>query len=1113
MCRLLMAFVVVACGCSSLPAAELLFPQERQAFYSFESIEIAVAGLPEGATAKVELVPTRAGVVPLMFTVIGKTGTTTVELISGSLAPDVYAVKLDGQEVGKLTISNGVIDSTLLVSQTANLNELKAGGANFFLGNAFSYGRLNSQQSGPSPSPRGIKTQGMRVFEDAVAANLPTVVYMYWTGYVTHKPFGSMKSWAAADMNQAMRLLSFHTSQRLRRFAPNIISIGTLDEPGLGWGKTPTGGTASGFPDWDEQAWYEQRGWQFTDNPAARSSDDWLKYVTIRCEIMKECQRQARRDIKLVWPQATFSTDLYAPHAIMDGTDPLNQEVNDIPSSHVFVDWGIDRLGAYSGVQLEKSHDPMSRIAHAMNGQLFGDPVPQPQQTHAYRACMNGMLAAGLTSNWWLNTTAMKPADLAEINNAAKKIGPVLKETLLTGHDVAVLWSFTELAMRQEDITLQEASKQAGERIKLMIASLPENSALKSKELDINAYNIGGDYKESVLTAHYALSRAGYPAQIIHERTLPYGALKNFKTLVIVGQTHELPDLIEEHLKKFTDAGGRIVVDKSTTVKFDNATVAEVDLKGLSYRWSTLFLTDAKQFKTAREASLFQTNHFMDEPVRNAVAPLKAVLKQTASKPWVETDSNELLIEHQRGGEGIIVLAINGHEELTAIAEDKKHAIYNYAPHSATLALRLPPEVPVVFTLEGPQFDRSMKLADATAPFATKFEPGEMKVFFAAPRSPEGIDVTATVHNGVLSIVAALKRLSMPWPIVVSVSDPAGNEVFRVNRSMNLTGKYHESLSLGSNAPGGEYLVKLSSPVGNLSAETKAAHKSEARAPRTVAPVRLFDAERLKDFLLSKPEIVLATNANTSPDIIRMLTDQLGIAGVKVTLKPEAEVLRKVAYPRVWNPYAKVFSVSTKKDPPAVKFDHEITLGVSADGTLTAKTKEGKDVSADWRQPHSRITITGEGFVDFSGDVEQCYEPGVQLHVNESAAADQVTVLNADISEVKTTAEFRARWSKPWSKLTQHVGAYQLPAQLPEAYTTDSHLLVLGSSATSPTVAVLQASELLPQIADEKYPGPGGALVSLCWSPFAVEKNAIVVAGSDIAGLKAGVEELTKLLK
>lgn len=1123
--RMIAVVAVVFAFCrSSLPAAELLFPQERLAYYSHEPIEIAVAGLPEGSKGIVELVPTRAGVAPMLFEVLGKTGTTTVEVTSGSLAPDVYVVKLDGKDVGKLTISSGVIDSTMLVSQTANLNELKAGGANFLLGNAFSYGRLNPQQNGPSLTPRGTKTIGMRVFEDAIAANLPTAVYMYWTGYVTHKPFGSMKSWAAADMNNSMRLLSFHTSQRLRRFTSNIVSVGTLDEPGLGWGKTPAGGTASGFPDWDEQAWYEQRGWQFTDNPASRADADWLKYMTIRCEIMKDCQRQARRDLKTPWPQATFSTDLYAPHAIMDGTDPLNQEINDIPSSHVFVDWGIDRLGAYSGVQLEKSHDPTSRMAHAMNGQLFGDPVAPPQQTYAYRAAMNGMLAAGLTSNWWLNTGAMKPADLAEVNNAAKKIGPVLKETLFTGHDVAVLWSFTELAMREKDITLKEASKKTGEPIKLMIASLPENTALKGKEIDINAYNIGGDYKEAVLTAHYALARAGFPAQIVHERTLPYGALKTFKTLVIVGQTQALPDTITEHLKKFTEAGGRIVVDQSTTVKFDNAIVADVDLKGLSYRWSVLFLQDAKSFKTPREASLYQTNHFMDEPVRNAVAPLKSAMRQTASMPWAETDSTELLIEHQRGGEGTIVLAINGYEELPAIADDKKYPIYNYAPHAPTFALRLPPLLvgegrgegptakspPVVFTLEGPNFDHSAELANPTAPITATFEPGEMKVYFVVPRKPEGIAVAATVHNGTLAIEATLKRLSMPWPIVVSITDPAGNELYRVNRSMNLTGKFHETFPLGANAPAGEYLVKLSSVVANLTGETKVTHTSLARTPRAVANVRVFDAERLKDFLLTKPEIVVATHADTPADVVRLLTDRLAIAGVKVIVKPEADVLRKVAYPRVWNPYAKVFAVSKTKEPAAMKFDKEISLGVTADGSFTAKTADGLDVSNDWRLPNSRLTIIGEGFVDFSGDVEQCYEPGVQLFVNEQR---QITVLNADGAEAKTSAEFRARWAKPWSKLTQHVGAYQLPAQLPEAYTTDSHLIVMGSSTTSHAVAVLQASELLPQIADEKYPGPGGALVSLCWSPFAVEKNAIVLASSNPAGLKASIEAITQLLK
>jgi len=48
------------------------------------------------------------------------------------------------------------------------------------------------------------------------------------------------------------------------------------------------------------------------------------------------------------------------------------------------------------------------------------------------------------------------------------------------GHDVAVLWSFTEAAMRQKAMAAKRPPRRMGEQIKLMIAALPENSALKN---------------------------------------------------------------------------------------------------------------------------------------------------------------------------------------------------------------------------------------------------------------------------------------------------------------------------------------------------------------------------------------------------------------------------------------------------------------------------------------------------------------------------------------------------------------------------------------------------------------------------------------------------------
>ena len=56
-----------------------------------------------------------------------------------------------------------------------------------------------------------------------------------------------------------------------------------------------------------------------------------------------------------------------------------------------------------------------------------------------------------------------------------------------------------------------------------------------------------------------------------------------------------------------------------------------------------------------------------------------------------------------------------------------------------------------------------------------------------------------------------------------------------------------------------------------------------------------------------------------------------------------------------------------------------------------------------------------------------------------------------------------------------------------------------------------QASELLPQTVDAKYPGAGKALVSFAWSPFALEKNVIFVGASDAAGLDAGIARLVRL--
>ncbi len=249
--------------------AELILPQGRSAFYADESIELAVAGLNRGQAATIALAPQgkTAGLANREVRVEGDGSTVTVVLPPLFLAPGVYETTLDGKPTPhRLTISAGVNDSTMLITQTIDMDRVRATGGNFVLGNAFEFG-LVGPDGLPSKDLRR-RSGGLNVFDQAVAADLPTVVYMYWTGYVTHKPWGTRKGWAESTMGETMRMFNLHAAQRLRRYRRNLVSVGTIDEPGLGPGKTPAGGWASGFANWDSGPWYEARGWKFTDDPA-----------------------------------------------------------------------------------------------------------------------------------------------------------------------------------------------------------------------------------------------------------------------------------------------------------------------------------------------------------------------------------------------------------------------------------------------------------------------------------------------------------------------------------------------------------------------------------------------------------------------------------------------------------------------------------------------------------------------------------------------------------------------------------------------------------------------------------------------------------------------------
>lgn len=306
-------------------------------------------------------------------------------------------------------------------------------------------------------------------------------------------------------------------------------------------------------------------------------------------------------------------------------------------------------------IYLEKAHAPGALLAHAMNGQLTGTPGrPRP----LYHLLMNQMLAAGVYSNWWLNTGSMTKDDLAAVNGPAERFGPLLHAMPPTGHEIAVLWSKTEIGMREKEVTAKQARTKAGQPIKLLVP-LPEKGELSKAEISTSAYEVGGVYLNQLMSAHETIRRAGYPAHVLHEELLPAGSLKQYKVLVVIGQTHELPPAVREAVAGFVKAGGRLLVDPSTTVRLPGAEVIGADFSASAVRARTVLdQRHAKAARSKRAASVFDSSLHFDEPERKAVPAMKAALAKTGVRPVFVSDDPDLQAERRRAGEGELLMVL-----------------------------------------------------------------------------------------------------------------------------------------------------------------------------------------------------------------------------------------------------------------------------------------------------------------------------------------------------------------------------------------------------------------------------------------------------------------------
>src|SRR5262249_6799952 len=146
-------------------------------------------------------------------------------------------------------------------------------------------------------------------------------------------------------------------------------------------------------------------------------------------------------------------------------------------------------------------------------------------------------------------------------------------------------------------------------------------------------------------------------------------------------------------------------------------------------------------------------------------------------------------------------------------------------------------------------------------------------------------------------------------------------------RATSKDGTCTEAFPIGSNAPAGRYKATVQGRPWYFAREATVEVKPRAAMPSSLAAdVRVFDADAIRKFLAGKPQVVIAIGKGGQEGVARKLAQDLSARGVKATVKSESQVLRKVRYPRVWNPYAHLYTATgpTKKPAQEAKLRIEV---------------------------------------------------------------------------------------------------------------------------------------------------------------------------------------------
>lgn len=159
-------------------------------------------------------------------------------------------------------------------------------------------------------------------------------------------------------------------------------------------------------------------------------------------------------------------------------------------------------------------------------------------------------------------------------------------------------------------------------------------------------------YCDGMFKMLYLLSHVGLPPSLVTDEMLSAGLPEGMDTIIVLGQTEELPEQAMQGLRAFVAHGGRVLADSATTVRWDfleHAAALDVPFRDLGHPYNMMTAYNRQDATTG----------VMRDLATERCPQLRALLQPSINNAPLDALTADVAVATLQGGSGRFVTVTN----------------------------------------------------------------------------------------------------------------------------------------------------------------------------------------------------------------------------------------------------------------------------------------------------------------------------------------------------------------------------------------------------------------------------------------------------------------------